>query len=434
MNLLRPFSDLEHAQVSDFWLVPNTCFDGVNLQTDIALHLRACAQAAHATSRHSSSAYQFNQLIKVCSVKQLLNQFDARGKIPSHSPALFRWDGCISVGMFDIQINGGGGALFNNAPSLASLRTISRAHRASGTTAFLPTVITDSDEVMLAATDAVIEFYAQSNTFAVPGVLGIHFEGPHISQQKRGTHELRHIRQYQASASDNARQNSIETLTRKLRQHDIPVLITLAPECVAAGDIARLVNMGAVVSIGHTTASAAQTQVALDEGAQCFTHLFNAMPAMSSRDPGVVGIALTSQAWCSLIADGHHVSDAMLQIAIRSRQIDDRMILVSDAMASWNGPDAFELYGRTIQLQDGKLLNSEGALAGAHIDLAQSLRRAITILKIAPEQALRMVTHNPVQLMKLSAQCRLKLGAVNDLVFWDSDWTVQQVWAKDPMQ
>ncbi len=431
MNLLRPFSDLEHAQVSDFWLVPNTCFDGVNLQTDLALHLRACAQTPNTASRHSSRIYH---LIEICSVKELFNEFDARGKTQSNSPALFRWDGCISVGMFDIQINGGGGALFNNAPSLASLRTISRAHRASGTTAFLPTVITDSDEVMFAATDAVIESYTQSNTFGVSGILGIHFEGPHINQQKRGTHELHHIRQYKTSASDDAKQNSIETLTQKLRQHDIPVLITLAPECVATGNIARLVNMGAVVSIGHTSASAAQTQAALDEGAQCFTHLFNAMPTMTSRDPGVVGVALTSQAWCSMIADGHHVSDAVLQIAIRSRPIDDRMILVSDAMASWNGPDAFELYGRTIQLQDGKLINSEGALAGAHIDLAQSLRRAITILKIAPEQALRMVTHNPVQLMKLSAQCRLKLGAINDLVFWDSDWKVRQVWAKDPMQ
>jgi N-acetylglucosamine-6-phosphate deacetylase len=199
----------------------------------------------------------------------------------------------------------------------------------------------------------------------------------------------------------------------------------LAPEEQPAGNIARLCRIGVTVSLGHTAADAAQIASALAEGATCFTHLFNGMTPMHSREPGVVGAALDSTAWCGLIADGHHVADTVLRIAVRAHAAPDRMVLVSDAMATLYGPSEFDLYGETIRVHDGRLVNRAGSLAGAHLDLAQAVHRLIVRVGIDPEKALRMATRNPAQLMGLDAVIGgLRPGMPARMVLLDHEWNM----------
>lgn len=286
----------------------------------------------------------------------------------------------------DLQVNGGGGVMLNSTPTPQGVMAIVAAHRARGTGWIMPTVITDAPEIMTAAAHAVLECKDE------PGVLGLHLEGPHIAAARRGTHRAEFIRPFD--------DQSMVLLTH-LRAHGLLVLLTLAPECVGAQTLRQILDLGVVVSIGHTTATATQTQAALDNGATCFTHLYNAMPPMTSRDPGVVGTAIASQAWCGLIADGIHVSWPMAQIACRARPVPGRMFLVSDAMATVGGPDQFELYGETIRLRGGRLINAEGSLAGAHIDMLQSLHNAHRHIGLPLETAIAMSTDTPCAAMNL---------------------------------
>lgn len=316
--------------------------------------------------------------------------------------------GTVAPGLFDIQVNGGAGRMFNNTPDAPTLRHIGDALARAGTTSWLPTFITDTPERMALAAQAIQAVHGSH------GVVGVHFEGPHISVQRRGAHLEQRIHPLSEATLD---------LLAGLRAHNIPVLLTLAPETQRPGSIARLCAMGVVVSLGHTAATSAQVNAALAEGATCFTHLFNGMTPMGSREPGVVGAALDSTAWCGVIADGHHVADAVLRIAIRARPRADRTVLVSDAMATTHGPSEFSLYGETIRVMDGKLVNQAGSLAGAHIDLATSVHRLIGQVGIEPEQALRMATHNPAELMGLTDTVgHLRLGMPANMVLLDGQW------------
>ena len=314
--------------------------------------------------------------------------------VPEGAP-LQRVAGCLTPGFFDIQINGGGDALLNSSPTPATIRTIARAHRRFGTTRFLPTVITDAPDITRAACAAVAEAHGRD------GVMGIHIEGPHISLARRGTHGAGFIRPLDRSTLD---------LVAGLRRQGIAVLITLAPEAVAPGQVAALAATGAVVSIGHSDASAPAVQALLDEGASCFTHLFNAMSPMLNRAPGVTGAAINSDAYCSVICDGWHVHPDMLALAIRARPRPDRMILISDAMPTVGGADAFELYGQKVRLTGGRLINSEGSLAGAHTTMAEGVARLAGEIGIGLEATLRMAISNPARLMRLPAESFAMLG------------------------
>ena len=307
-------------------------------------------------------------------------------------------EGTLSRGFFDIQVNGGGNALVNADPTPETLKTIARAHRNYCTTALFPTVITDRAEVIEAAADAVIA------TLGNEGIMGLHIEGPHISRARKGTHEEKYLRPVDA---DTLR------IIENLRKEAVPVLITVAPEAATPRDVQALVAMGAVVSIGHSDAGASETVALLDAGASCFTHLFNAMSPMLNRAPGVTGTAINSMAYCSIIADGIHVAEQMLALAIRARPQADRMILISDAMPTVGGNDSFELYGRAVHLQQGRLINTEGTLAGAHTTMAEGLARLVNELGVDLEQVLRMSLANPARLMGLEDDLAL-MGAHKD--------------------
>lgn len=317
---------------------------------------------------------------------------------------VWRSDDLLVPGFVDLQINGGGGALYNADPTPEGLAVIARAHRQSGTTALLPTIITDAPEVLDRAVDAMLAAFGRD------GIAGIHIEGPHISIEKKGAHNPDFIRPFD--------QRTMVAVTR-LRQAGIPVLLTLAPECVPGGTIAGLVRMGVVVSLGHTAADAATVRLALAEGARSVTHLFNGMTPMSSRAPGVVGAAIDSGAYCGIIADGYHVDDAMFRLACRARPVAGRMVLVSDAMPTWAGPDSFDLYGETIRLEEGRLVNAIGSLAGVHIDMAKSVARIVTEIGLPLDEALRMATSTPAELMGLNGVGVLRPGVALNAVLLD---------------
>ncbi|NDW00091.1 N-acetylglucosamine-6-phosphate deacetylase [Salipiger sp. PrR002] len=287
----------------------------------------------------------------------------------------------------DLQVNGGGGTMVNGDPSPEGLARIAQAHRRLGTGDILPTVITDRPEVIEAAAEAALACYGAT------GILGLHIEGPHFSPARRGTHAAQYLRPLDRRTV---------TLVERLRAAGMPVMITLAPERADPALLDALIASGAVVCAGHSSASAAEARAAFARGVSCVTHLYNAMDQMSSRAPGLLGAAIDSEVMCGLICDGVHVSWEMLRIALRARPLPGRCFAVSDAMATVGGPDHFSLYGQDIRVQDGRLVNAEGALAGAHVDQRGNLANLVQHVGLPLEAALPMVTDIPRAVMGLA--------------------------------
>ncbi|WP_134679099.1 N-acetylglucosamine-6-phosphate deacetylase [Paracoccus ravus] len=310
----------------------------------------------------------------------------------------------LMPGCTDLQVNGGGGVLFNADPTPEGIAAIAAAHHRLGTAQILPTVITDAPEIMEAAADAVIAAMGH------PGIAGIHIEGPHIAPERKGTHDARFIRPLDARTMQ---------VLRRLREAGAPTLLTLAPELADPALLREAAAMGVVLSAGHTMASAEEARQGMADGVSMFTHLYNAMPQMSSRAPGVIAAAILSEGWCGLIADGIHVSPEMLSIALNARPRPDRCFLVSDAMPTVGGPGRFSLYGGEIHVENGALVNAQGSLAGAHIDMLESLRRLIAMTGLPLERAIAMATDLPRQAMHLPALEIAAGTALRDLVALD---------------
>jgi N-acetylglucosamine-6-phosphate deacetylase len=318
-------------------------------------------------------------------------------------------------GFIDVQVNGGGGVLFNDAPTVESIRAIGEAHRRFGTTAFLPTLISDDIAAIGRAIEAVRSAIAQK----VPGVIGIHIEGPFINPARRGAHDAAKIR-----AMDRAGE-------RVLTQGCGGVtLVTLAPEAAAPEAIRRLASAGVVVSAGHTDATFEQMRAAFAAGVRGATHLFNAMSPLTSREPGAVGAALLDpDCWCGLIVDGRHVHRATLQLALRAKRLD-RFMLVTDAMPCVGATqDAFMLQGKRIQVRDGVCVDDEGVLCGSAIDMAGAVRNAMDLLGLPLEHAVAMASAHPARFLGLDGERgRIAPGCRADLVVADERMNVKQAW------
>jgi N-acetylglucosamine-6-phosphate deacetylase len=327
-----------------------------------------------------------------------------------------RLDGLLAPGFIDIQVNGGGGVLFNDAPTVDTLRTITAAHRKFGVTGIMATLISDSREKTAAALDAVSEAFASG----VEGVIGLHLEGPWLSEPRRGVHPAESLRPL----------DEIDLIMLTARR-GFPLMVTVAPERVSPDNIATLVGEGVHVSLGHTAADAATAEAAIVAGATCFTHLFNAMPAMESRNPGPVGVALAhAEAFAGLILDGIHVHPTTARAAFNAKTAR-RMILVSDAMATVGAdrPD-MSLFGETVSLSHGALRTPSGTLAGAHLDMSAAVRNALALLKASDAEALRMATLTPAAFLDLTDRGRIAPGARADFVMLDEMFQPQGVWIK----
>ena len=318
-------------------------------------------------------------------------------------------------GFIDVQVNGGGGVLFNEAPTVETLRRIGAAHRRFGTTGFLPTLISDRVEVMRAALAAVEQALAEG----VPGVLGIHLEGPYLAPARKGVHDPKY---FHAPASDELA--LLCAPRRGVR------LLTLAPDQVPLASIGALVDAGLIVCAGHTAADYETTRAALATGVRGFTHLFNAMTPFGSREPGVVGAALEdADSWCGIIVDGHHVHPASLRVALAAKP-RGKMLLVTDAMppVGADRPD-YVLNGETIIVKDGICLTAQGVLAGSALDTASAVRNAVQLLGLSLEEAVRMASTYPAEFLGLGeSHGRIAPGYRADLVVLDDEYRVQQSW------
>jgi len=318
-------------------------------------------------------------------------------------------------GFLDTQVNGGGGVLFNAEPTVEAIRAIGEAHRRFGTTGFLPTLISDDLDVVARALDAV----RAAIEAGVPGVLGIHIEGPYLNVARKGVHSSEKLRGLDESA--------IGLLTSLRRGK---TLVTLAPEMTTPAIISKLASAGVVVSAGHTNASYGEIRTALAHGLTGFTHLFNAMSQLTGRAPGVVGAALDDPgSWCGIIVDGKHVDPTVLRIALRCKR-RDRFMLVTDAMPSVGAAEkSFSLQGRLISVADGVLVDEEGTIAGSDTDMASTVRNAVELLGLELPEAVRMASRYPAEFLGLGGELgSIAPGYRASLVLVDERVRVQATW------
>lgn len=342
----------------------------------------------------------------------------ARGAIPERTAVVTLDGGMIVPGFVDLQVNGGGGVLFNNAPTLDAIRTICSAHAQFGTTALLPTLITDS----VAVTEAAIAAGRSAAEQAVPGFAGLHLEGPHLSLARKGTHDPALIRPMEDADLDRllAARAALPAL-----------LVTVAPESVTPEQIARLSDAGIVVSIGHSDAGISAASNAFAAGASMATHLFNAMSQLGNREPGVVGAVLTHDpVHAGLIADGIHVHPASIRLALAAKKGPGRIFLVTDAMAQ-TGTDLRQLTlnGRTITRADGALRLDDGTLAGADLDMIDAVGFMVDVIGLELEEALRMASLYPAQAMGLSERHgHLQQGAVASFAHLSESRQMRATW------
>ncbi len=338
-------------------------------------------------------------------------------------PPRFRLaSGTLAPGLVDLQVNGGGGVLLNNEPTRRGVETIAAAHRAHGTTTLLPTVMSDTAEVQRAAVDAVIAARAAGHA----GIAGVHIEGPCFEPSRRGAHRADRIRPLSGADLD-----WLSTLAG-----DLKVILTLAPEHVDSDAIRRLHASGIVLCAGHTNATYDQVRRAADCGLSGVTHLFNAMSQAGAREPGVVGAALSDdRLWAGVIADGHHVHPANIRTALRAKP-PGQLVLVSDAMATVGSPSqCFDLYGETLTVRGGRLVNRDGALAGSAIGLIDAVRYAAEQAGIPLADCLRMASRYPAEVIGLGATLgRIAPGYRADLVHLDAGFHVQRTWVAGVLQ
>ena len=324
--------------------------------------------------------------------------------------------GILAPGFIDLQVNGGGGAQFNLTPDVPTITTICTAFAKFGTTACLPTFITDTREktaLAVAAGKAAV----QQN---IRGFLGLHLEGPHLSVARKGAHDPALIR-----PMDEA---DLVALV-DAGQHLPNLLTTVAAETVTPNQITRLTEAGIIVSIGHSNASYAVVKAAAEAGATMVTHLFNAQSQIGNREPGVVGAALDiGSLWAGLIADGIHVDAAAIGIALRAKRGPGRIFLVTDAMSP-TGTDvvSFELTGRTVYRKDGALRLADGTLAGADLTMIDAVAYVHKTLGLPLEEALRMASRYPAEAIGAEKERgTLAPGSRADLVHLGDDLAMRR--------
>ena len=322
--------------------------------------------------------------------------------------------GILAPGFIDLQVNGGGGKLFNNSPDKESLNTIISAHQYFGTTSIMPTVISDSLNILQKCTDTISNEINNNHS-----LLGIHIEGPFFNVKYRGVHQKQYINTINASYL-----NLFETLDK------FPVMLTLAPECISIKQLKHLKSLGFKILAGHTDANYDQLEEAVKYGLDGFTHLFNAMGQISAREPGVVGSAFDfDETSASIIVDLHHVHPSLINLSFKQKP-KGKLFFVSDSMATINhGEPSFELYDEVVSESNGRIINSEGKLAGSSITQIDAIKNAYQKCSIPLESAISMATLYPAEYLGVSDYIgQLKKGYRADLAHFDSNFHVQNVW------
>lgn len=374
------------------------------------MHAIAAPRLFDGTRWHDRAAV----LVETGRIVAVVAQDDLQRGVPVE-----RVEGALAPGFVDAQVNGGGGVMLNDAPTSATMQAIAAAHRPYGTTALLPTLITDAPQAVTAAIAAAVARGADA-------IAGLHLEGPHLAPARKGTH-LASLMRPMADAD-------LAELCAAARA--LPaLLLTLAAEQVSPDQVRALVAAGATVSLGHTDCTADAAAALFTAGATGVTHLFNAMSALGHRAPGLVGAALEAPGvWAGIIADGAHVDPAALRIALRAKRGPGRLFLVTDAM-SLVGSDrqSLTLNGRTIHRHAtpgavSRLTLEDGTLAGSDLDMATAVRFAVDRLDLPLDEALRMASLYPATFLRLPDRGRIAPGCRADLVALDDALQVARVW------
>lgn len=331
--------------------------------------------------------------------------------LPEGCPKEDLGGGFITPGFVDLQVNGGGGVMFNDDQSLNALRIIAEAHARTGTAAILPTLITDTPKRTSAAIDAVEQAIAEK----VDGIAGIHLEGPHLSVARKGAHDPNLIR---AMDGDDL------ALLLDAADRIANVMVTVAPESTSNAQIAEMKAAGIIVSLGHTNADYATCHSAFDAGASCVTHLFNAMSQLGNREPGLVGATLErEEIYAGLIADGVHVHPSSIRLALAAKPKSERIFLVTDAMATAGSSiQSFSINGRDVYRKDGRLTLADGTLAGADLELTRAVSVMVDTVGEDISSAIKRATSTPTELLK----DRIDLGRLGpriDCIFHLSQFT-----------
>jgi N-acetylglucosamine-6-phosphate deacetylase len=342
----------------------------------------------------------------------------ATAAVPADAETIDLPGGLLAPGFVDLQVNGGGGVMLNDDPSVETIRRICAAHAPFGTTSLLPTLITDTPET----TAATLEAGAAAACEKVPGFLGLHLEGPHLSLSRKGAHDPDLIRPMEKADLDRL---------VNARSYMPALMTTVAPETVTPQQIAALAGVGIIVSLGHSDAGFATARAAIEAGARQMTHLFNAMSQLQHREPGMVGAALDSGGISAgLIADGFHVDRHAIAIALRAKRGPGRIFLVTDAMATI-GTDMteFTLNGRTIRREGGRLTLADGTLAGADLDMISAVRFMHREIGLPLEEALRMASLYPARAVGQEHHLgRLGEGRPASFVHLSDALEVRSVW------
>ncbi|SLM63858.1 MULTISPECIES: N-acetylglucosamine-6-phosphate deacetylase [Dickeya] len=334
-------------------------------------------------------------------------------ELPANLPCTSLDGALLSPGFIDLQLNGCGGVQFNDALeniSVKTLTTMQRANERSGCTSFLPTLITSSDAYMRHGIGVMRAWLAQHRHQA----LGLHLEGPWLNPVKKGTHDANLIRQPDDALVDYLCDNA-----------DVIAKVTLAPETVPDALIQRLNAAGIIVCAGHSNASWEQAKRGFAAGIRFATHLFNAMPPLTGREPGLVGAVYDApEIYCGIIADGHHVSWANIRNSKRIK--GDKLVLVTDATApAGSDIDQFTFAGKPIYYRDGICVDENGTLSGSALTMIDAVRNCVEHAGIALEEALRMATLYPARAIaedhRLGSIC---VGKVANLTVMSRDLTI----------
>ncbi|MGB3554102.1 MAG: N-acetylglucosamine-6-phosphate deacetylase [Jannaschia sp.] len=310
-------------------------------------------------------------------------------EVPEDCEVVLLDRGVLMPGFVDLQVNGGGGVMFNDETSVAGLATIAAAHATTGTRALLPTLITDTPERTRAAVEAVEAAIARN----VPGIVGLHLEGPHLSVTRKGAHDPCLIR-----PMDDDDEAFLRDAARRLPN----LMVTVAPENVTPDRIARLAQAGIIVSLGHTDCTLTEAEAAFAAGASCVTHLFNAMSQLGNREPGLVGATLgAGSVSAGLIADEVHVHAVTMGLALAAKRGPGRIFLVTDAMSTvGSNITEFSLNGRRVIRRANRLTLEDGTLAGADLEMPTAISILMERVGIPQETALAMATSGPASVLR----------------------------------